>query len=172
MQHQKMSMKIIKSAENLKSSIKKIYNILEQQEPKIEIIDLSQSGHTAKMAADALLVTTNRICKSLIIKCDDNFFLCLVNGDSKLDFKKIQAITKAKQTGMATADEVKEVTGISIGGVSPVGLKDDLNCIIDDTLSSFSSIFCAAGTAELVFEIEPSRLQNLTNGKFEDIIKS
>ena len=167
-----MFMKIIKSAENLKPSIKKIYNILEQQEPKIEIIDLSQSGHTAKMAADALLVTTNRICKSLIIKCDDNFFLCLVNGDSKLDFKKIQAITKAKQTGMATADEVKEVTGISIGGVSPVGLKDDLNCIIDDTLNSFSSIFCAAGAAELVFEIEPTRLQNLTNGQFEDIIKS
>ena len=45
---------------------------------------------------------------------------------------------------MANADEVKSITGFTIGGVSPVGHLNNINIFIDDTLSRFSEVFAAA----------------------------
>ncbi|MEK9716844.1 MAG: YbaK/EbsC family protein [Pelagibacteraceae bacterium] len=150
-----------------KPSIKKIKEILDKE--NIKIIDLGKSGHTAKMAAESLKVSTNRICKSLILKSDNEFILCLINGDDKASFDKIKSLKKSNSLRMANADEVKDITGISIGGVSPVGLKNNLNCLIDQKIETFDTIFCAAGAAELVFEIKPFQLKKITNGSFENI---
>ena len=51
----------------------------------------------------------------------------------------------------------------------PVGLKNNLNCLIDQKIETFDTIFCAAGAAELVFEIKPFQLKKITNGSFENI---
>ena len=46
---------------------------------------------------------------------------------------------------MATADEVKIITGFTIGGVSPIGHIKKIDILIDNSLERFNSLYAAAG---------------------------
>ena len=65
---------------------------------------------------------------------------------------------------MANADEVKENTGFSIGGVSPVGHVKKLEVLIDKSLDRFKYVFAAGGHPNCVFKINYSDLIKITNG--------
>ena len=70
---------------------------------------------------------------------------------------------------MGSADQVKEVTGFTIGGVSPVAHLNSLNIYIDQSLSRFKNIYGAAGHPNCIFKIDFVNLQKITNGKVMDI---
>ena len=69
-----------------------------------------------------------------------------------------------KDVSMASAEEVKDVTGFTIGGVSPVGLPPEIPIAIDEALFRFEKVWCAAGNQFFVFPIAPKDLVPLTNG--------
>ena len=70
---------------------------------------------------------------------------------------------------MANADEVKENTGFSIGGVAPVAHIKKLNILIDKSLSRFNYVFAAAGHPNCVFKISYNQLIKITNGLEKEI---
>ena len=70
---------------------------------------------------------------------------------------------------MANADQVKENTGFSIGGVAPIGHLKKLNIIIDKSLGRFQFIYGAAGHPDCVFKITYPELIKLTNGLEKEI---
>ena len=70
---------------------------------------------------------------------------------------------------MANPENVKKVTGYTIGGVSPTGHLIKIQIFIDETLNRFSSIFAAAGHPNAVFEINFESLIKLTSGEIKDI---
>ena len=70
---------------------------------------------------------------------------------------------------MANATEVKNQTGFSIGGVSPIGLKNKLDIMIDNKLNRFVNIFAAAGHSKTIFKINFKNLVNITSGQVAEI---
>ena len=70
---------------------------------------------------------------------------------------------------MANADEVKENTGFSIGGVAPVAHKTNLDILVDKSLSRFPFIFAAAGHPNCVFKITYNELIKITKGSEREI---
>ena len=70
---------------------------------------------------------------------------------------------------MATAEDVKNITGYTIGGVSPIGHLCSLEIFIDNSLERFTSLFAAAGHPNCVFEINFSDLQKITDGSIKEI---
>ena len=70
---------------------------------------------------------------------------------------------------MASAEDVKNITGYTIGGVSPVGHLKKINILIDKSLNRFNALFAAAGHPNCVFEIDFNNLQKITNGYTEEI---
>ena len=70
---------------------------------------------------------------------------------------------------MANADEVKENTGFSIGGVSPVGYIKKLDILIDKSLNRFENVFAAAGHPNCVFKISYNELIEITSGSKKEI---
>ena len=52
----------------------------------------------------------------------------------------------------ASAAEARAATGFAIGGIPPLGHEADLPTIIDESLSRFDRVWCAAGTPHAVFE--------------------
>ena len=71
----------------------------------------------------------------------------------------------------ANADECKEFTGFSIGGVSPIA-HDNIpkSIFIDTTLSKYKKVFAAAGHPFVVFGVSYSTLCDLTKGSESNII--
>ena len=63
------------------------------------------------------------------------------------------------------ADEVKLLTGYSIGGVSPIALPTQLPIFIDEQLKRFDLIWSAAGHPHCVFPSTFEQLQVLTQAE-------
>ena len=70
---------------------------------------------------------------------------------------------------MASADDVKKITGFTIGGVSPVGHLNKIPIIIDNSLKRFESLYAAAGHPNCVFKIDFTNLQKITEGLIIEI---
>ena len=152
-----------------KESVKRVDKVLKTFDPKLRVEVLNSSARTAIDAANSLKCEVGAIVKSLLLRADDGYVLCLVSGDKKCSLNKVKKITGKKDVCMANADDVKKQTGFTIGGVSPVGLINDLDIMIDDQLNRFQDIFAAAGHPNAVFKIDFKNLNKITKGEIIDI---
>jgi Cys-tRNA(Pro) deacylase len=137
--------------------------------PELKVIVLDKTARTADDAATALGCKVGAIVKSLLFKAGKNFILCLVSGDKRCSLNKLKKILDEKDVSMANPDDVKRVTGYTIGGVSPTGHISKIKIYIDENLKNFNSIFAAAGHPNAVFEIDFEDLKRLTQGETKEI---
>ena len=154
-----------------KEPVKRVEKFLKGFDQSLEVIVLENSARTAKDAAIALGCDVGAIVKSLLLKTEDSFILCLVAGDKRCCLNKLKKIKNIKDISMASPEEVKNQTGYTIGGVSPVGHLNKLEIFIDKSLERFNELFAAAGHPNCIFKINFKNIQKITNGKVEDIIE-
>ena len=152
-----------------KEPVKRAEKALKEFDDNLYIECLEKTARTANDAATALGCKVGAIVKSLLFKSQSSFFLCLVSGDKKCSLNKLKKILGEKDISMANADQVKEITGYTIGGVSPIGHINKINILIDKNLDRFDKIFAAAGHPNCIFKINFEQLAKLTNGKIEEI---
>ena len=152
-----------------KEPVKRVEQVLKAFDPKLTVIVLKTSARTAIEAASSLGCEVGAIVKSLLFKTENSFTLCLVAGDRKASIIKIKKILNIKDVSMASADEVKDVTGFTIGGVSPVGHLNKIDVFIDNSLKRFESLYAAAGHPNCVFKLDFINLQKITNGSIKEI---
>ena len=154
-----------------KEPVKRVDKILKEFDSNMSVIILDNSARTASEAASSLGCEVGAIVKSLLFKTENKFTLFLVAGDKKASLNKIKKILDIKDASMASANDVKDITGYTIGGVSPVGHLNKIEIFIDNSLERFNSLFAAAGHPNCVFKISFSNLQKITNGKIMEIVE-
>ena len=154
-----------------KEPVRRVEKFLRDFDKNQKIIVLNTSARTALEAATSLGCEVGAIVKSLLFRTESNFTLCLVAGDKKVSLNKIKKILNIKDVSMASADDVKNVTGYTIGGVSPIGHLNKIYILIDKSLNRFNSLFAAAGHPNCVFEISFTDLIKITNGSTDEIIE-
>ena len=152
-----------------KEPVKRVEKILKGFNKSIEVITLNTSAKTAKDAASSLSCKEGAIIKSLLFRTGDNFVLCLVSGDKRCSLNKLKKILDEKDVSMAKPDDVKKITGYTIGGVSPVGHLNKVKIYIDTNLKRFTTVFAAAGHPNCIFKIEFNQLTKLTLGEIKEI---
>jgi len=154
-----------------KEPVKRVGEFLKKFDPNLKIIVLDTTARTARDAANSLKCELGAIVKSLVFKAEDTFVICLVSGDKRCSLNKLKKILNKKDVSMANADQVKENTGFSIGGVAPTGHLKKLNIIVDKSLSRFKYVYGAAGHPDCVFRITYPELVKLTIGSEQEIIE-
>ena len=92
-------------------------------------------------------------------------------NDAANSLNKLKNFFNSKDLSMASPDEVKDQTGYTIGGVSPVGHKNKLEILVDESLNRFKNLYAAAGHPNCIFKISFDELLNLTNGVVKDIVE-
>ena len=152
-----------------KEPVKRAEKSIKEFDPNLEIICLEQTAKTAQDAATALGCSVGAIVKSLLFSAGDIFILCLVSGDKRCSLKTLKKILDEKDVSMANPDDVKKITGYTIGGVSPVGHLSKVKIYIDTNLDRFTTVFAAAGHPNCIFKIEFNQLTKLTAGEIEEI---
>jgi len=154
-----------------KEPVRKVSQKLKDFDESLKVIVLDSSARTAQDAANSLNAEVGSIIKSLFLRTKNSFLLCLVAGDRRCSLNKVKKILGEKDVSMGNADQVKQVTGFTIGGVSPVGHLKPIKIYIDQSLSRFENIFGAAGHPNCVFKINFIDLQKITGGKVMDIVE-
>jgi len=152
-----------------KEPVKRVENILKEFDVTQKVIILDSSARTALEAASSLGCEVGAIVKSLLFKTENSFILCLVAGDKKASLNKIKKTLNIRDVSMAAAEDVKTITGYTIGGVSPIGHLKKIDIFIDNSLERFTSLFAAAGHPNCVFKIDFKNLQKITNGSIKEI---
>ena len=152
-----------------KEPVKRAEKAIQAFDSKLKIICLEQTARTAQDAATALGCNVGAIVKSLLFRTGDNFVLCLVSGDKRCSLNKLKKIIDEKDVSMAHPDDVKKITGYTIGGVSPVGHLNKVKIYIYNNLERFTTIFAAAGHPNCVFKIDFIQLTKLTTGEKKEI---
>ena len=152
-----------------KEPVKRAEKCLKAFDENLSVVELENSAKTALDAANSLNCEVGAIVKSLLIKIENDFLLCLVSGDKRCSLNKLKKISEKKNVRMASAEEVKSQTGYTIGGVSPVGHINDIPIFVDNSLSRFKDIFAAAGHPNAIFKINYEKLIQITKGDVKDI---
>jgi Cys-tRNA(Pro) deacylase len=152
-----------------KEPVKRAEKSIKEFDPNLNIICLEQTARTAQDAATSLGCKVGAIVKSLLFSVGDNFVLCLVSGDQRCSLHKLKKLLNEKDVSMAKPEDVKKITGYTIGGVSPVGHLTKVKIFIDSSLERFTTVFAAAGHPNCVFKINFNQLTNLTSGEIREL---
>ena len=152
-----------------KEPVKRAEKSIKEYNNEMSVIVLDSSAKTAIEAASSLGCEVGAIVKSLLFKTENTFTLFLVSGDKKASLNKIKKTLNINDASMASPDDVKNITGYTIGGVSPVGHLNKIEIFIDHSLARFENLYAAAGHPNCVFKTNFDDLQKITNGFIKDI---
>ena len=117
-----------------------------------EVHILSDSARTAQEAADALGILVGPVASSIVFKLDDESpLLVITSGRHRVDTKLVAEKLGIAKLHRVDADYVKEKSGFSIGGVSPVGWINPATILIDEALNDYEVVWAAAGHPHSVY---------------------
>lgn len=125
---------------------------------------LPDSARTAAQAADALGCEVGAIASSLVFLADGEPLLVMTSGRHRVDTVLLAANVGALDITMASANEVRRITGQAIGGVAPVGHPAPVRTVIDEALRDTPVLWAAAGTPHTVMPLTFDELVTATGG--------
>ena len=126
--------------------------------------ELPDSTRTAAEAAAALDCEVGAIASSLLFLADDEPVLVMTSGAHRVDTDVLAGELGATTVTMASAKQVRAVTGQAIGGVAPVGHPAPVRTVVDRALADHDVVWTAAGTPHTVVPLTVGQLTALTGG--------
>jgi len=154
-------------------SVLRIIAEMSQRKIKGEVKILSESARSAAEAAAALGIEKGQIASSIVFKLPDGRpLLVITSGAHRVDTELVARELGVEKLHRADAEFIKSASGISIGGVSPFGWKDDGTLanpapliLIDLALEAFDVVWAAAGHPHAVFPTTFEELQRQTGAR-------
>jgi len=127
------------------------------------VVVLPEGVHTAALAAAALGCEVGAIANSLLFDAAGSPVLILTSGAHRVDTRKVAAELGLATLGRATPEFVRQHTGHTIGGVSPIDHPAPVPTYLDPWLRKYDEIWAAAGHASAVFNTAYDELVQMTN---------
>ena len=147
-------------------SVQRVSAKLKELGVKGEVHVLSDSARTAQEAADALGILVGQVASSIVFKLDDESpLLVITSGRHRVDTKLVAEKLDVAKLHRVDADYVKEKSGFSIGGVSPVGWISPATILIDEALNDYEVVWAAAGHPHSVYPTTFAELLECTGAK-------
>ena len=147
-------------------SVQRVAAALKEGGSNAQILVTGEPAHSAAEAARVLGCDVAQIAKSIIFRSreSDRVVLVITSGANRVSEKRVVEEIGEK-VGKADADFVKQRTGFSIGGVSPLGHLSEPITLLDETLLQFAEVYPAAGHPNTMFRIAPAELAQLARAK-------
>ena len=129
-----------------------------------EVTILSDSARTALDAANALGIEVGQVASSIVFKLPSgNPLLVITSGRHRVNTELVAKNLGVEKLYRADADFVKNASGFSIGGVSPVGWVNKPEIIlIDQALDDYGVAWAAAGHPHSVYPTSFDELARVT----------
>jgi len=134
----------------------------------LDVHVFAESTHTAEDAARAVDAELGQIVKSLVFVAPGadgalEPVICLVSGPNRVDLARLAAVAAEPDVRRANANEARELTGFTIGGIPPFGHVQRARVIMDPELTRYEVIWAAAGLPTAVFPVAPGILRMLAD---------
>ena len=147
-----------------KAAVKRFKEAADSLGVKGEINILAETARTAVDAANGLGIEVGQIASSLIFKLPSgNPLLIITSGRHRVDTDLVAKNLNIPELDRADANYVKEVSGYSVGGVSPIGwISTPEITLIDQALNDYEVVWAASGHPHAVYPTSYSELISCT----------
>ncbi|QTX04508.1 Cys-tRNA(Pro) deacylase [Agromyces archimandritae] len=122
-------------------------------------------------AAAELGVDPARVFKTLIAELDGGLVVGIVPVADRLDLKALAAALGGKRAELADPRLAERRTGYVVGGISPLGQRQPLPTVLDETAILCESIFVSGGRRGLDLELAPDDLVAVTGARYAPIAR-
>ena len=132
--------------------------------------------HFGDHAAAALEVEPDRVLKTLVIDLTAGkgpkrqLAVCVIPTAHHLSLKKAAAAHGVSKAAMADPHDASKSSGYIPGGISPLGQKNPLPTVIEETAVLFDTVFISGGRRGLDIELSAESLAELCSASFADLL--
>ena len=125
------------------------------------------SIHSADEVAVLLGVAASQVFKTLVVFADvKRHLLVVTSGDRELDMRLVAKGVNAKSAQMAPQREAERLTGLKVGGISPLALTDKpFEVYLDAPGAALEELYINGGTRGVNVRLRVADLLKLTGAK-------
>jgi len=122
-------------------------------------------------AASALGLDPEQVFKTLLAEVDGSLVVAIVPVTGTLDLRALARAMGGKKAVMADPAVAQRKTGYILGGISPIGQKNQHPTVLDETAELYPSIFVSGGRRGFDIELAPADLLSITAGRVAAIAR-
>lgn len=146
-------------------------DFLDSKDAKYKTIRLSEVPRTAEDVSRIYGCDLHSVVKSVVLVGKSASVLVVLPGDCRIDVKKLATIAGKDSYKMASPEEVKNITGYPVGGVTPFGDMENVVKIVDESVFEMDSVNIGSGIAEIGINIGTDELRRIWDGEIADVIE-
>ena len=129
---------------------------LKRAQLPFEVIPYTHKVKGAAFASQAIGFPLEKTVKTLIADLgEQRFVAALLPGNTLLDLKKLARFFHTKHASMATTIIAERLSGYRVGGISPFGLKQPLESIIDSPIMNYPTVVINGGRRGVMLKMAP-----------------
>ncbi len=115
-------------------------------------------GYAPEISANTILVKAK--------SGGERYVVCVVLAHTRLDVNKtVRKKIESRRVSFASAEETKTLTGMEIGGVTPLALPDDLPVWVDKRVMQCEYIILGGGSRDCKVKVSPTLFERLPNAE-------
>ena len=137
--------------------------------PELEVVELPEA-HTTDYISREWKILSAQVAKTLTLRVNDGAIVVVTCGDSRLDNRKVKEVLGGK-AHMLSGSEASEITGHSVGAITPLCLRSPLPVFFDVVLRRFEEVVTAGGSTHAAIRIPPTLFAQLTDATWVDVRK-
>lgn len=120
----------------------------------------------AKIGAQHYRIDLSLCTPTFLLKVDESFLVVIIQGNRKLDFKKLKKYLGSQNVRMANKDEIKQICHAPIGSVSL--LNPQLRTLIDANVQALQYCYGGCGVEKYTLKINANDLIRITKAELGD----
>jgi Cys-tRNA(Pro)/Cys-tRNA(Cys) deacylase len=121
--------------------------LLDRQRVAYTAFHYPETIHSASEVAPLLGVPASHVCKTLVTRADDErYLLVIVPGDREINLRLTAQAVRARRLQMVSRREAEQLTGLKVGGISPLALLDrHFEIYLDARAAQLESLYINGG---------------------------
>jgi Cys-tRNA(Pro)/Cys-tRNA(Cys) deacylase len=149
--------------------------ILEQHDVPYEVLQYPDDIRDAEEVAEALGLPYFTVYKTLIVEAVDRPdikkpYIALVASENQLDLKKLAGLTGVKKMRLASHKDAETLTGLQVGGISPLALlQKQWTVYLDQPATDNQHIVISAGQRGYQLRVPVIPLVSIIRARLADI---
>jgi Cys-tRNA(Pro)/Cys-tRNA(Cys) deacylase len=141
--------------------------LLDKHHIPYETFTYPDTLHSAREVAPVLGVPDDHVFKTLVVFADEErHLLVMVPGDRELEPRLVARAVGAKHVRMAPQREAERLTGLRVGGISPLALLDKyFEVYLDESGTGLEELYINGGQRGINLRVRVKDLLAVTGAK-------